>query len=393
MIPTHNEQLSNKEKSEHGRNAQKALSNILDRLGFHYEKNKKFGRENHKPDQFEAQYLVTISEDEQWILYSSTSCRSDRLKGNQWDADNIKQIESKVKKAYIIYPDGCKDKDRSAFANKHEDYSHKISHTALDGCLSQSQLTSVLQTISSVHLSQGQMTDLRGRQFEAQVVDILNNEANLRKWKKADKTAVGIYYELFLNLVTSFGLQSDSTKEIIATKDVPKLKTGGSPKTDVLVRVISTNDQESVYTLSCKKTTAKAVSVHEYSANAFSQVLDPNNGKLANLLDKLQTAGGLKAFGEPNCEALTKELELYRRKLAEWALGGKHGLGIPHIQWANYLVCYDATSNQSSVHTISDYIDLLESQQISGHFGTFFKWTYPSGGKGKRIQLKCKILR
>lgn len=43
------------------------------------------------------------------------------------------------------------------------------------------------------------------------------------------------------------------------------------------------------------------------------------------------------------------------------------------------------------IRTVDEYISEIMNH-VNGQLGTPFQWTYPSGGKGKRIQLKCKLI-
>jgi len=136
----------------------------------------------------------------------------------------------------------------------------------------------------------------------------------------------------------------------------------------------------------------QSVSVHQYKAESFSQVLDPTNAKLRGLLLEFQAKGNLRDFGEKNEIELTKELEPYVDKLALWVFGGKYGDGNPTTQWADYFITYKNDTDEYSIHTILDYYTALKSKGVQGHFGTIFSWTYASKQRGKSIQLKTTII-
>lgn len=57
------------------------------------------------------------------------------------------------------------------------------------------------------------------------------------------------------------------------------------------------------------------MSVHEYSADAFVQVLDPSNQELRRLLNAFQSAGNKRDMNPSDIRALTNELVPYRKKL------------------------------------------------------------------------------
>lgn len=61
--------------------------------------------------------------------------------------------------------------------------------------------------------------------------------------------------------------------------------------------------------------------------------------------------------------------------------------------WATHILTYDNNDETTSFHTIDEYIQLLNTNNVKGHFGTLFSWTYPSKKRGKSIQLKCQIIK
>lgn len=204
-----------------------------------------------------------------------------------------------------------------------------------------------------------------GGKFEEEVANIIN-----------DKT-----HPLYNKL--SLELKLDGTEVATADKKIiGRLKSGGNPKTDVVAGQA---------TISCKKTTKKYVSAHEYDFEKFSEVLDPNNQKLKSLLKDFQAAGGKKALGKAKEEELTNELKPYRKKLVEWVLAGNAQDVTNPNQMANYLVINDDANIY--VHSVEDYTNELLKEENEAQFGTPFMWTYPSKKKGEKIQLKCKIIK
>ena len=165
------------------------------------------------------------------------------------------------------------------------------------------------------------------------------------------------------------------------------------PKTDVIVYVYykdSTRDVEH-FTISCKKTNEKAVSVHQYNADAFADALNPDDSELRRLLNEFQVYGNLRDFGEDNKVLLTKALQPYMKNLVRWVLGGFGGKNQTELQLAKYILISD--DSDIYLHTIDDYTNELLKPENIAHFGTPFGWTYASGRKGKDIQLKCKIIK
>ena len=91
--------FTNADKSKHGTSAQNSLEDILDfcvkcEYLSGYQKNYRIGKPGYDNDkQFYVPFLVEFNDGEKWALFSTTSMRTDRIKGQQWDAFNLKQID------------------------------------------------------------------------------------------------------------------------------------------------------------------------------------------------------------------------------------------------------------------------------------------------------------
>ena len=107
------------------------------------------------------------------MLYTTTSCRTDRIKGNQWDSYNIKKIDSSVKKSILIYPDSVSDDEKQSFIaynlkiqNKvpynelAEEDSLKLFFSAIDYVISQSEFFELVEYHANQGLSCGQKREL-----------------------------------------------------------------------------------------------------------------------------------------------------------------------------------------------------------------------------------------
>ena len=84
---------------------------------------------------------------------------------------------------------------------------------------------------------------------------------------------------------------------------------------------------------------------------------------------------------------LANRLVPYQRKLARWVVAGIGGEGEPELQWASHIILLNEKTNTYTIETVEDYVERI-CNTGEGQLGTPFQWTYPSGGKGKRIQLK-----
>ena len=128
----------NTDKNIHGTCARTSLRTIISNCGgsrLSYIEGYFAGYAGFDPKQFYAAYLITFSDNDKWIVYSTTSLR-DRIKCQQWDAMNLKQIDSTIKSAILVgYP------EKEIEAEKFKKYGKKINnpegqYSALDYVIS-----------------------------------------------------------------------------------------------------------------------------------------------------------------------------------------------------------------------------------------------------------------
>ena len=102
---------SNKAKSMHGSENQQELYNILLNCldnGYISDVVKEFRAGSiHAVNQrqFYAPFMIQFSDRSRWIIYTTTSFRSDRVKEQLWDALNLKEIDTNITKAILVYSD------------------------------------------------------------------------------------------------------------------------------------------------------------------------------------------------------------------------------------------------------------------------------------------------
>lgn len=393
--------FTNADKQQHGQSAQDSLETILKRcVDIGYLKcihgNYRIGKDGYSnATQFYTPFLIEFQDDTKWALFTTTSMRTDRIKGQQWDALNLKKIDASITAVYLVYPDGISTTGEAEFNRQNSKYVNHEEYSAIDAIVSQDKICNMIEEYATKDLSTGQIKDIQGNNFESRIAAILSYAPNLNKWKTNATTIEGMHYDIFENIVNCFELDSTHTLSISATSDkkaIGKLPSGGNPKTDVLVTVKKDDGTAENFTISCKRSSDKTVSVHQYTADTFADVLDRQNQRLRHLLNLFQEKGSLSSFGEDNCEALTEELHPYKDKLSLWVLGGQGGDGNPNTQCADYILTYDNNDNSATIHRIQDYCKQLSSVS-NGNFETPFSWTYPSKRRGESIQLKCKILK
>ncbi|MBP3677272.1 MAG: MspI family type II restriction endonuclease [Agathobacter sp.] len=384
----------NKDKNEHGQNARKALKEMLVSMRTHdflanVEENYAiYDRDFPKKDQFKAPYMIEFKDEEQWILFSTTSIR-DRMKQQEWDASNIKRLNEKVKKAYVVVPDGIQKSELENAEKYNKEIKEGKRYSVLDGVETLEITAGLIQHKGSPLLAYGSGIAKMGNEFEEKIAAVLSNRQNLLKWKGVSKNNDGYFYPLFLQIVNKWGLESDKVTKISTTTKVPSLATRGKAKTDVIVYVEIDSVDEIVYTISCKRTEKSIVSVHEYSAERYATILNPEDKELEQLLKEFRDAGGINAYKKTN--ELTEKMRIYGDALARWGVGGYGDPKVtqPELQCADYIITFDAIANRYSIHELNEYIDLCkQDEKNGGHFGTIFRWTK----KKDNIQLKMKLI-
>lgn len=386
----------NTEKSNRGRSGQENLKDIIESLQakdyiVSYEIDYRDGYKGFDPKQFFFQYLIEYENKESWILHSTTSIRSDRMNIQQWNAEHLKRLNGYIKKAYVVYPNGLSDKELRNAKNYQGKLEEGTQYSAVDGVVSQSEMYSIVERYALELLgNKGKALAKRGNNFESWVTEILNSTENFLKWKNNDSIKTGFVYDIFIRLVENMDLKKQDVVGINATNDIPRLPSGGKAKTDILVTV-DTFDGEYTFTYSCKKSGSDWVSAHEYSADQFVDALGINEPDLVLALNDFQTVGTIEKLPKPSYEALSRRLSAYNEKLNKWVLGGIGGQGDPETQWAHNIITYNENTSSFRIESIEDYVESLERKGMAGNFGTLFRWTYPSGGRGKRIQLKMKV--
>jgi hypothetical protein len=392
--------LSNADKQQHGQSAQNSLQEILKRCeaaGYIIltTKNFRVGKEGYSnSSQFYVPFLIQFADGTKWAIFTTTSMRTDRIKGQQWDALNLKAIDPNIRFVYLVYPDGLPDNEKNEFVRQHSKYINGYEYSAIDGVLSQDQIYNSIEAYALTYMNSGQLRDRQGNEFESRIAAILSYPENLIKWKTGAPTYEGMHFDIFQNIVNCIGISPYSTIAINATSDkriIGKLPSGGNPKTDVLISVKLNNGMEQIYTVSCKRSSDRSVSVHQYTADAFADVLNRNDPNLRYLLREFQRCGNLRDFGINNSFSLKMALQPYNEVLTMWVLGGFGGEGNEY-QCANFIITYNNNTGVSTIHKIYDYYCSLMAAGVTGNFGTLFYWTYPSGRKGQSIQLKMRII-
>ena len=382
------------------------------------------GYEN--PDQYYAPFLIQFNDRTRWILFSTTSMRTDRIKGQQWDADRLKQVDATISKALLVYPDDVDGRVRSEFIRQKNKYDSKWEFSRIDDIVSfedlvgqikefddvfqqdsvsdksvdavesktiVGELSNLLQNdvAASNETNLGRAWDIGGRNFERFVASVLSDPKLLSMWQN-HKVSSDFTYSCFCKMLDYLQISPEGILSIDATADkddIGLLPSGGSPKTDVIASVKYKNGQERQFTFSCKRSTKNHVSAHQYSADAFADVLDRTNERLRALLRTFQIYGNKSDLPQEDAVALESQLNDKIEFLCKWVVGGYGGEGNDR-QLAEYVVSYRVDTHNFSIHTTDEYVRLMMASS-KGFFGTPFQWTFASGQRGKSIQLKMPM--
>ncbi len=388
---------SNAGKKQIGKDAQAALRGWLEqakKAGYIKQFYEKFrnGYPNYDAKQFYAPFLVEFKDGNKWILYSTTSLR-DRVKETQWDAENIKKIDSTITKAYLVYPNGRPKKDRDSFVNFNKKIEGDSIYTSLDGAIPLATFMALIVKIGTDGKSKGFITCAKGNAFEERVAQSLKSEANLRVLKGNLEDSITSDVELLAKIFEKLGLDPTQIDSIDATSSkevIGFLPCGGQPKTDVLANVHYVSGNTEVLTISCKNTGDNKVTVGQHKADDIASAIDPLNSRLKELLNKFQINGRLSDMTPTETEELKKELAPIMKTFCRFVIGGIKGPGDPVKQWAKYVMICRDDPDDFTFYTLDEYIDVLLSEP-SENFGTPFSWTFASGERGNSIQFKAKV--
>ncbi|MBS5931495.1 MAG: MspI family type II restriction endonuclease [Clostridiales bacterium] len=350
----------------------------------------KYGYPDKRKDQFKCDYVITLPNDQKWILFSASSMTSDRLKTKQWDSFHIKSINPDVTKAFVLCPDIIAN-DQIKYGNirRYREYIRQGQDiSSIDDILLHSEFINLIENINLGSTLNGSRAAKKGLNFEALLKQILENKQNLLRWK-GNNLAAGFSYPLFESIVNKVGLNSSQTKKLEADIKIPKLPTyiykdgttkrGGNAKTDLILIATFQDNTRHTYTFSCKSTTKKDITVHQFPPKYCIELLNIVETDTQQLLDDYISSGGPTKFDNSKSLLLEQRLKPYLLPFTKWALHGSNKDGSTALQRADYVIIrYQHDSIEDCyVETIDECI--AYSQNLNkGNFGTIFGWTVTS---------------
>jgi len=393
----------NQAKSTSGKNAKMLIQEMLNAmlaldLNIKVGNNYSIGYEG-KAKQFKMDFSVCFSDfdNEKWLIKSTNSIR-ERIYGAEFFAQHIKDIDESVKRILVVVPDSISDKEMKNKRNYAQKTRDKEYVSFLDDVLTVNELQQEIINKASGAITQGVKSNILGSFSEKSVVALLNDERNLILWndyagsQQQVKSSTFSYYKGILEAV---GLVEgkDRIAKITASDDIPILSNRGAPKTDVSF-VAETDTVVISRNISVKNSAEKVVSIHEGNVVDLISALRINeSSELASALYQFEECGsvegekGLLTKYPGAVEVLTQSLGQYNKEMAEFFLFGVNSplLTSSEIQVANMILFIEPFAVWVREEYIPHY---LSKYQGKGQLGTPFKWTYPSGKRGKKIQIK-----
>lgn len=371
-------------------------------------------------NQFLIDYVVKTYDEKYIIIRTSHSFRQDRAKIAFYDflgAQLFSEFSGDIVASIFLFPDSVLDSknfinNRNKFLKK-EFYSpatHWLTISEFIDYLENYEEETKVEILNSLsdenleldsHNRKGNKGSYYGRsgfKFERYIAEILNDPVNLKKYKTGNRECNE--YALILDKVLiDYNVDKKDLININATDTVLKLNNLGSPKTDVHAVFYTTVRKNIVVNINIKNTTVKSVSCHDYRAKDFCRVVAPNDLDFCKAVNIFQRAGSWGNFKElvrddEKYKKYINVIKSYMPKIARWAISGAgdiENLGCKEKQVANYLLTRNPKTNNCSFITVEEYLKKLDDMP-KNRPGAPFQWTYPSGQRQKRIQLKMPVL-
>lgn len=379
----------NREKARNGMDARLALSEVLRDLMergaiVSHNANPTYGYEGYDNAQFKADDEIVLANGSRCVLYSTSSIRSDRVKGQQWDAFNIKQIEPGIHYAFIVVP------DESAVAGSFS-FRERIRSgdlfSAIDDILSIEDFHDL--GMEKAFSGPGATTrEVASEDPLRLFCSIVCEESNLDRYN-GTSLYVGFHYTLFRQCMVLLGIQPEHASILQAAPSPTKTLARSVLAKSVIVRALRDSVPYASYRVSVFEALSASQIMCESSAHTIVNALDPENYELLDLLVQLQDRGTSSLSPEQQ-ERLSEHLVPLRRRLYSWVFrgcplagGGEEGC----------LAVWDRFSGAFHMHELSEYCRTWEGRMIgSGDFGTAFRWRSIEDAEGKLIRLKSRLI-
>lgn len=410
--------LSNKNKALSGAQMSKEIEKKLDELKdggviIGYSVNEKF---RHKGfgynEQFLANYIIETVDHKRIVVRSSSSFRNDRAKIGFYDLDGILRLSNLTDNIIAtIYLVSDSELNNKTFIELREKFKRREYYCPATHLFVLSEFIKFLENyyLEKATLLSGIQKELyfkdlkeagsyfgrEGNRLERELVERINEPLILKKIKK-DALEPKIE-KIIKTILSKHGIDREDLVKIKASNSIPLLRNGGNPKTDILITLITINDETILETISVKKTQKNKVSCHDYKADDFIRVLSCEGTKLEKYFKLFEKYPTYTEFEENlpdefSTEDFSNLMETNAKVFSEWVLRGKHdelNLVDPDKQVSNFILI--SKDGKLMLKSYDKYIETLFGSSKK-KFGVPFTWTYPSKQRGKRIQLKMPVI-
>ncbi len=371
-----------------------------------------FAARGNKHKQFKADVVLTDLDDDFILVYTSTSFRSDRIKGTFWDAEGVSQKvldPKKVAAIFFVINDGeaesiRRPKELTATSSWNSPITHWFTTTEFiefmnQWATEQKAKDDNLKTLGSYY-------GKRGNKLETEICAALDSSSDKSVWeafkknlypvKVIDKIAISILKKVFCDSK----LSETDVLSISASKQI-RLASKGLGKTDISLLIQKKNGCSLQVGISCKATNNSSVSCHEYSCRDFSEVFKLNkviaaDQKILNEgLQLFQENGTWDLISKKDAEWQEEFFNTLNRNMGiifDWAISGKTHPGEVGQTIADYLLMFNPKCDKYRFVKIEDYKTELLSNSKKNKKGYPFSWTYPSKKRGSFIQLKVPVV-
>ncbi len=359
--------------------------------------------------QFLANFVIYTNDNKRIIIRSSSSFRGDRVKMGFYDIEGIikySNLTDDIVATIYLLPDTELDNTtfistRTKILNK-EYYipaSHLFVLSEFENFLTnyENENRAILEELAKEkkfkNLKEaGSYFGRIGNKLEKEICDLVSTPSYLVQYKAKKKPK---FYQIINFIVQKNKIDFNEITKINSSFSIPLLISGGSAKSDIWIE-LELNQSKVFETFSIKNSTKKQVSVHDYAAERFIEVLDCLDSNLKYYLEHFQDHPSYSEFEETldigkSVDEFTNLLNSKKSILGEWVLMGKHdiqNLNLPKYQISNNIVM--KTNKDLLIYDSITYLDFLY-KNVKLKYGVPFSWTYPSKQRKKRIQLKLPI--
>lgn len=421
-------------KAKSGSNNKAELLSLLNEFekkfnNVHLSKNVKMGASGKDPNQFSVNAILKFDDqhEENWLIETSSSYRSDRVKGIEFDIEHIKELIRRPDvnvKAFFVVPD---TENSGAFNKYKENVEHHNVVTYFDDILKFSEFRNIIAERCSKYLTQGIKANILGDEAEKDIAEAFNNSNNIELWNKTDNSKVikSRNFDIIQSLMDKYypnkqikamvaydnnSKDSHYLADLNTVKDPNGGHVLGKPKTDILVIITFTDGNQANINFSVKhpKVKSKRVTAHEGDVDTLLNDLqasmpqdsvfnDPDKfNQLSTALHNFQDVGSAKNMTPDNRDFLKYNLSDLNSWLIDYFLFGINNRRLNKDQVANTMAIVNPENGNLIYLTRNEEKHLLlqycqNHKPSSSSFGTPFSWTYPSKKRGKKIQIKSPL--